>query len=485
VTSKAIYAGPRLSRVRRWNREKRKMEFSKRLAEKIVALDESCLDDALLREIKRGIVDVVGVTLAGASEDCARIALMSVGGGNGGGHGGPAQIIGRNVTAATLDAAVVNGTAAHALDFDDCNNAMGGHPSAPAFAAAAALGDELDASGTDLILAYLAGYETEVQMGPGLHPHHYNKGWHPTATFGTFGGVAAGAKLLKLDVAQTATALGIACSLAAGLKANFGTMVKPLHVGQSARNGLFAAILAKNGFDSSPEAFEHKQGFFEVFNGKGTYDPEKILEGWGDPFKIMAPGLAIKQHPCCGGTHSAVDAMLRLREEHGLTPENVEKIESWTHQCRMAHTNRPMPRSGLEGKFSVQYCMSRALMHGELKLEHFEDEAVRDPAAQALLQRVTSNEHEMDGVFHCNLRVTTTDGQTFETDVPMAEGRGEWQLSQEKLKRKFDNAAAIALPTDRVAQTYETIMGLEAVAKARTLTGLLAAPQGAAEQAAE
>ena len=457
------------------------MSFAKQLAEKIVALDESCLDDKLLLELKRGIVDVVGVTLAGAREQCAKIALMSVGGGN----GGPAQIVGSSARAEVLDAATVNGTAAHALDFDDCNNSMGGHPSAPAFAAVAALGDEVNASGTETLLAFLAGYETEVQMGPGLHPHHYNKGWHPTATFGTFGAGAVGAKLLKLDVEQTATALAISCSLTAGIKSNFGTMVKPLHVGQSARNGLFAAILAKNGFDGSPEAFEHKQGFFEVFNGADTYQSEKILEGWAAPFKIIDPGLAIKQHPCCGGTHTAVDTMLALREKHGLTPDNVAKIESWTHQCRMAHTNRPNPRSELEGKFSVQYCMSRALMHGEVKMEHFEDGGVHDPDARAVLAKVTSNEHTKDGLFHAILAVTTTDGNRFEHEVEMAEGRGENQLSQEKLKRKFDNTAARALPSDRVAQTYDTIMSLETVESIHQLTGLLATTDSEVEQAAE
>jgi len=457
------------------------MGFSKQLAEKIVALDESCLDDEVVLEIKRGIVDVVGVTLAGAQEECAKIALMSVGGGG----GGPAQILGSNARTAVLDAATVNGTAAHALDFDDCNNTMGGHPSAPAFAAVAALGDELGASGRDVMLAYLAGYETEVQMGPGLHPHHYNKGWHPTATFGTFGAAAVGAKLLKLDVDQTATALSIACSLTCGLKSNFGTMVKPLHVGQSARNGLLAATLAKNGFDASPEAFEHKQGFFEVFNGADTYQSDKILEEWGAPFKIMSPGLAIKQHPCCGGTHTAVDAMLALREKHNLTPDTVAKIESWTHQCRMAHTNRPNPRTELEGKFSVQYCMSRALMHGEVKMEHFEAGAVHDADARAVLAKVTSEEHQNDGVFHAILAVTTTEGERFEHEVEMAEGRGEFQLSQEKLKRKFENVAARALPSDRVAQAFETIMSLEAVANIHELTGLLATSVGSVEQAAE
>lgn len=456
------------------------MSFAKQLAEKIVALDESCLDDALLLEIKRGLVDVIGVALAGALEDCTKIATLSVGG-----NGGPAQLIGQNAKATTLDAATINGTAAHALDFDDVNILMGGHPSAPAFAAASALADELNASGVDTMLAFLAAYETTVRMGPGLHPHHYNKGWHPTATFGTFGAAAAGAKLLKLDVEQTAVALGIACSLASGLKSNFGTMVKPFHVGQSARNGLFAAILAKNGFDASPEAFEHKQGFFEVFNGAGTYQEEKIVDLWGAPFSIMDPGLAIKIHPCCGSTHTAIDAMLKLRADHGLSADQVERIESSTYLHRLMHTNRPDPKTELDGKFSVQYCMSRALMHGVVTMEHFENGAVHDADVREVLAKVTSTPHEKDNIFHATVAVTTTDGQRFEQAIEMANGRCDNPVPQPQLKEKFESTSSRALPAGQVAQTYETIMALEKVGSIHDLTDLLALKASSAEQAAE
>ena len=456
------------------------MSFAKRLAEKIVALDESCLDDALLLEIKRGLLDVVGVSLAGALENCTRLATLSVGLTD-----GPAHLIGQNGKATTLDAATINGTAAHALDFDDINILMGGHPSAPAFAAVSALADELNASGVETILAFLAAYETTVRMGPGLHPHHYNKGWHPTATFGTFGAVAAGAKLFKLDVQQTAVALGIACSLASGLKSNFGTMVKPFHVGQSARNGLFAAILAKNGFDASPEAFEHKQGFFEVFNGAGTYQEDKIIDLWGAPFSIIDPGLAIKIHPCCCSTHTASDAMLKLRADHGLSADKVEKIESSTYLHRLMHTNRPDPKSELDGKFSVQYCMSRALMHGVVKMEHFENGAVHDADVREVLAKVISTPHEKDNIFHATVAVTTTDGQRFEQSIEMANGRCDNPVPQRQLKKKFESTSLRALPAAQVAQAYESIMTLEKVTSIHDLTDLLALKGRSTEQVAE
>ena len=176
--------------------------------------------------------------------------------------------------------------------------------------------------------------------------------------------------------------------MASGIKANFGTMTKPFHVGHTTRNGLLAALLAKEGMTANAGALEHPQGFFAVYNGAGNFNAERLLDHWGDPFDLVDPGIAFKRHPCCGSTHPAVDAMLHLREAHGLSPERVAKVESWTHPRRLRHTNRPDPQSGLDGKFSIQYVLARALMHGIVSMEHFSDEAVRDPATRALMTRV-------------------------------------------------------------------------------------------------
>src|SRR6185437_15616128 len=188
---------------------------------------------------------------------------------------------------APLDAALVNGTAAHALDFDDVSNSLGGHPSAPILPAIFALGEVLDCAGQDFVAAYVAGFETETRIARGVHFHHYEKGWHPTATLGIFGATAACCHLMRLKPAQTAQALAIAASLASGIKANFGTMTKPLHVGHTARNGLFSAMLAREGFTANDAALEHKQGFLRVFNGAGNFDTEKILADWGRPYDIL------------------------------------------------------------------------------------------------------------------------------------------------------------------------------------------------------
>ena len=240
---------------------------------------------------------------------------------------GPCLIFGTEQRVAALDAALINGTASHALDFDDCSDTLGGHPSAPILPALFALAETRTVDGRAFIAAYVAGWETETRIARGVNFHHYEKGWHPTATLGVFGSTAACCHLLGLTPEATATALGLAASFASGVKANFGTMTKPLHVGHCSRNGMLAALLAADGFTANAGALEHRQGFLHVFNGEGNFDADAILRDWGQPWDIVQPGVAIKQYPCCGSTHPAVDAMLSLVREHGLTPAMVERVE--------------------------------------------------------------------------------------------------------------------------------------------------------------
>src|SRR5688500_12832498 len=262
------------------------MGFALELAKRITALRYEDLPSEAVHWAKVGILDTVGVTLAGSSDPSATIVAGVLS------SGGPSLLLGTAKRVSALDAALVNGTASHALDFDDCNNTLGGHPSAPILPALFALADETGASGREFIAAYVAGFETECKIGLGVHFHHYTKGWHPTATLGVFGSAAACARLMKLPEDKVAVALAIAASLASGIKANFGTMVKPLHVGHCSRNGLFAALLARDGFTANQGAFEHKQGFFNVFNGAGNYDAAKVLPAWADPLEIVKPGIA-------------------------------------------------------------------------------------------------------------------------------------------------------------------------------------------------
>src|SRR5262249_40562833 len=230
---------------------------------------------------KLAILDTIGVTLAGLAEETTAVVARVL-------HRtaapGPALLFGSSGRVDVLSAALINGVAAHALDFDDCNNTLGGHPSAPILPALWALADGV--SGKAFIAAYAAGVECETKLARAVHFHHYEKGWHPTATLGTFGSAAACGHLRRLGPDQIASALALAASMASGIKANFGTMTKPFHVGQAARNGLCAALLAKEGVTANHGALEHPQGFFAVYNGAGTFHPERILAEWGAPFDL-------------------------------------------------------------------------------------------------------------------------------------------------------------------------------------------------------
>jgi 2-methylcitrate dehydratase PrpD len=453
--------------------EKNTMPLTLELAKRINALRFEQLPAEAVHWAKVGILDTVGVTLAGSIDPGARIVARTLAS-----AGGPSLVFGSAARVGALDAALINGTASHALDFDDCNNTLGGHPSVPILPALFALADEHGASGRDFIAAYVAGFETECKIALGVNFYHYMHGWHPTATIGIFGTAAACARLLHLDDTRTATALAIAASLASGIKANFGTMVKPLHVGQCAKNGLFAALLARDGFTANAAAFEHKQGYFEVFNGPGNYDAAKILPAWASPLDIVKPGIAIKQYPCCGSTHPAIDAMISLAREHDLEPDQVERIDSWTHTRRLEHTNRPDPQSTIDAKFSVQYCLARALVDRKVVIEHFEGDSFRDPQVRSVLARVhaapyTTAQFPADNHFGAEIKVTLRGGKAVSAKVDQPLGRTSANpLPAERLKEKFDNCALRVLPGSNVGELYAAIRDFEKISDVREVTAL-------------
>jgi len=449
------------------------MTIAETLATRIATVTWAGLPVDARHWAKVAIMDTVGCILAGANEPCARIAaqVASIGGAN-----GPCVVFGTQHRVGPMDAASINGTAAHALDYDDCSDTLGGHPSAPILPALFALAETRGANGRDLIAAYVAGWETETRIARGVNFHHYEKGWHPTATLGVFGATAACARLMGLTVEKTARALALAATFSSGLKANFGTMTKPLHVGQAARNGLYAALLASEDFTSSIDAIEHRQGFMRVFNGEGNFVINPIVGEWGSPWDIVDPGLTIKQYPCCGSTHPAVDAMLMLVRENDLTPAMVTRIESQTHPRRLAHTNRPDPRGALDAKFSVQYCLARALVSRQVLIEHFEDGSYDEPEVRTVLKRVVSSawpdrKMELSEHFGADVQVTLTDGRVLTKSVSRPLGRGPTiPLPPELLRGKFIDCARRALPAEAAHRLYGMLNMLETVNQIGTLT---------------
>ena len=460
------------------------MNLAHELAARVTALRYEDFPPEAHYWSKVAVLDTLGVALAGSAEEAPRIVeeVLGLPAGR-----GPCLIVGSDRRAAPLDAALVNGTAAHALDFDNTAKSLGGHVSAVMVPALIAAGEAFGASGRDLLLAHAAGFEVGAAIGRCVTPHHTEKGWHPTATLGVFAVAAGCARLLKLTVAETETALALATSLAAGTKANFGTMTKPLHAGQCARGGLFAVLLARKGFTANPAAFEHKQGFFKVFSGSDPYDPARAFEGWAE-WEIVSPGASYKLYPCCYSTHSAVEAALNLVRRHGpFDARAIAHVDSWTPARGLAHTDRPDPASDLEAKFSVQYCVTRALLDGKVVLEHFDGDAWRNPVVQDLLKRVraapyTGKAFADDDPFDAEVKVTLADGRMFSEKVDRPLGRtAENPIPPEHMKAKFEDCAGRALKPKAIADIYRAIDGLAGLGSVRELTTLL--EPGAAKEA--
>jgi 2-methylcitrate dehydratase PrpD len=453
------------------------MSISAELGKRIVALQFEDLPEKALESAKIAILDTVGVTLAGSCEEAPKIAERALGADV---SNGPCLIFGSERRTTSLSAALINGVAAHVLDFDDSSDTLGGHPSVPILPALLALAEEIDSSGREVLLAYVAGFETETRIARSVNFHHYRKGWHPTTTLGIFGTAAACSRLLNLPQEIVATALSLSVSMAAGVKANFGTMTKSLHVGHCSRDGLFATLLAKQGFTAHAEAFEHKQGFFNVFNGAGTFDSEKILDHWADPLDIVEPGVAIKQYPCCGSAHPALDAVIEIVRTHRIEPDDVSQIDAWIHARRLEHTNRPDPQSALEAKFSLQYCVARALMHSRVVLEHFEGNSFRDLDVRRIMQRVrvqpyTETQFDADNHFGSEVKITMVNGQTYSAKVQNALGRTSSNpLPKERLRKKFKDCAGRVLSPEHVEKVYASIGDLEQLGSMRELMLMIA-----------
>jgi 2-methylcitrate dehydratase PrpD len=242
-----------------------------------------------------------------------------------------------------------------------------------------------------------------------------------------------------------------------------------------------ATLLAREGMTANHDVFEHRQGFFNVFNGAGNYDAAAVLQDWAEPLDIITPGIAIKRYPCCGSTHPAIDAMLDLVRAHRLTPENVAHVVSWTHPRRLAHTNRPALRSALDAKFSVQYCLARALVDGQVVLSQFDGDAYRDARVAQVMARIEAAPHPQmasagTAHFGAEVTVTTTDGRRLVKAVDSALGRtSENPLPRSALEAKYRDCAGRVLTADAVEETLDLMADMETLDRASALADILAA----------
>ena len=385
-------------------------------------------------------------------------------------------MLGTDQRATIADAALATGTAAHALDYDDTTVPMHGHPSAPLLPAVFALAEDRGRSGAALLDAFVIGFEVESNLGSALGDSHYQRGWHATSTAGTLGVAAACARLAALSAEQTAHALGIALSFAAGSRANFGSMTKPLHVGNAARSGLQAVLLAERGFTAAEDSIGGPMGFLRLFTPEHDERPERLDalgEGWG----IVAPGINVKRYPCCYGVARSADALFALVQEHDLQPDQIERIDVRMHKGGLDALIHPRPQDGLQGKFSVEYVLAAILVDRALRLSTFEDHAVARPETRRVLERVHTSEGAPppqlgDAPQFAHLQVTLAGGARLERSVDEAAGSSKHPLSWDGLADKYRDTASRVLDEGAVERSLEGFSTLES---ARDVGGLIAA----------
>ncbi len=442
---------------------------TERLAKYISSFDARALPDEAIRTSKTAVLDCIGVALAAFREPVSEIlreyvqTVPSV---------PEATLWGTDCKASSLEAALVNGSMSHALDYDDLNRFVQGHPSVVLVPAVLALGEKLHCSGRRVLEAYVAGFEVMAKLGMVLNPGLYEKGWHPTSVFGIMGAAASAAYLMGLDYEKTAYALGIAASEASGIKKNFGSMTKPVHAGSASRKGIWAALLAERGLTANLEALDGGFGFLELFKGDIPFDA-KPLENLGNPLEIVSSGIVIKQYPCCGSTHPVLDGAIEVAGKIQVEPDQVSEIECKINPRRLGHIDRPRVHSGLEAKFSIQFCTAAALIDRRISLTHFTGDGYKRADIVRLMDRVHVVTDDRLGEFAAVVTVRTADGRVFTTNVSETRGSPVFPLSDAQLMAKFVDCAMTVVSRDQAERAGQAIMRLEIMEDVRQLTAML------------
>ncbi len=387
---------------------------------------------------------------------------------------GVCSVVGHTETLSAENAAMVNGTAAHALDFDDNFLPAVTHASAVLVPALLALGDEIGASGNVLLDAYVIGIETQAWLGRRMIPNHYSAGWHSTSTIGAIGAAAACARLLALDSESTLNSLSIATSMAGGSKIQFGSMTKPLHAGLAARAGIASTRLSSFGLKANEEPFNGHWGFIELHHGNTAQNLKRT-----NNLSIIVDGLAQKRFPCCASAHRTLDAIVALRDEHDIRAENIKLIETVIPDSNYRNLRFKNPKDEKEARFSMTYCAAVAAVYGRLTLSDFTPEAVIRQEVSDVMQRVEmleagSASDSGSGIwdFPARTAIHLHDGSTLEKQVLYPIGTINKPLLQKNLTTKFQECAEHSLDQAVSDELQERLNNFQCE-KVRHLTALL------------
>ncbi|MEI6317360.1 MAG: MmgE/PrpD family protein [Pseudomonadota bacterium] len=397
----------------------------------------------------RTFVNWLGCAIGGSHHEGMDIALAALAPMAGAAQ---ASVLGRSERLDILHAALLNGISSHMFDFDDTHLKTVIHPAGPVCSAILALAEHRPVSGEDFVHALVLGVEVECRIGNSVYPNHYDTGWHITGTAGVMGAAAACGKLLGLNEQQMVWALGIAATQSSGLREMFGTMCKPFHPGNAAKNGLMSALLAEKNFTSSNRGIEAPRGFAHVLSTK--FDPSEIIDGLGSTFEIDLN--TYKPFACGIVIHPIIDACVQLRNEHKLTGDEIESVLAKVHPLVLELTGKKTPQTGLEGKFSVYHSAAAGFIYGAAGEREYSDAVVRDAKVVALRDKVTA---VVDSTMHEDqtlVEVSLKDGRTLSKYVEAAIGSLKRPQTDADLEAKFRGLAEDVLPKAQV----DKVLGL-------------------------
>lgn len=426
------------------------------------------------QKAKEAITDLVGVAVYGSHHEVGDQITAFVETDN---PGGAATMFARGSASAT-GAALANATFGHAVDYDDTFESIVIHPTSPVFCAALAAAEDAESSGSDVLAGYLVGVDVAYRTGHSTYPSHYDNGWHSTGTVGTFGATAAAASVLGLGATQVEHAFGIAASMSSSLKKNFGTMTKPLHSGHAAQMGVRSAKLANNGFTADTNVFEGDIGYGNVMTADNSYDPEELTADLGETWAVMDIGY--KPYPSGVITHAAMEAFREIVVENEFSPEDIEHVSVALDDAASEMLHHENPQTGLEAKFSIEFCLAAVLLERDPGIHEFTDAYVTAPETRAQIAKVERNfEENLFGGNFANYaaRVTaeTTAGEKYTKSMKHAPGHPTNPLSEERLRAKFDECTRDVLSDADSVTSYEAIWNLDSDGELGRLLGAVSA----------
>lgn len=429
-----------------------------------------------LARAEHAIEDVVACMVAGAGDEAAarvRLAIAPWG-------EGTSTVVGQHTGAPAPWAAMANGTAAHALDYDDIFRPGVTHATAVLFPALLALAEEVDASGVALLDAYIVGLEIQAAVGRGVNRSHYDQGWHATSTVGCIGAAAACARLLGLDTTQFAHAISLSVSMASGAKVQFGTMAKPFHAGLGAQHAIMAATLAKAGLQGRATALEGSLGFLSLYGGPNPLGWDHVLTDFGKRLAIEDAGIVFKRHPCCGSSHFVLDCVLDLKREHGFDVEDVVQVDALIGSGNKRNLMYDEPQNEMQARFSLQYCVAIALLNDRLSLTDFTPKAVRRPAVRRLLKLTRVHAYDpVDEPVDPDVRmahrveITLKDGRQLRAERAHTRGSIQEPFDEDDRLQKFEDCCRSMPVAEDVDALRSLLTRLRDLDSLRSISALL------------